>query len=90
MKEIHGYYQSLYNKETSSDIEVQKICDKLKSKAIGKVEAEKLGCLITEKEIKNAIKQMKNEKLPGSDGLTKEFYVIFWNNLKRHTRGNAK
>ena len=25
---------------------------------------------------------MKNEKSPGSDGLTKEFYIIFWNDLK--------
>ena len=25
---------------------------------------------------------MKNDKPPGNDGLTKEFYEIFWNELK--------
>ena len=26
---------------------------------------------------------MKNQKSPGSDGLTVEFYKIFWNNIKQ-------
>ena len=26
---------------------------------------------------------MKNQKLPGPDGITKEFYKIFWNDIKR-------
>ena len=82
MGEIQEYYQTLYKKETSSNVEIQKNCDILKNKAIEKEEAEKLGSLITEKEIKTALKQMKNEKSPGSDGLTKEFYIIFWNDLK--------
>ena len=25
---------------------------------------------------------MQNDKSPGNDGLTKEFYVMFWNELK--------
>ena len=32
---------------------------------------------INEEEIENAITSMKNEKSPGEDGLTKEFYVTF-------------
>ena len=28
------------------------------------------------------MKSMKNDKSPGNDGLTKEFYVTFWNDIK--------
>ena len=46
----------------------------------------KLFCegLLTEVECSNALKQMQNNKSPGSDGLTTEFYKIFWNDLKTY------
>ena len=34
---------------------------------------------ITEAEILAALRQMKNDKSPGSDGFTTEFYKVFWN-----------
>ena len=37
---------------------------------------------LTEYECANALKYMKNNKSPGSDGITTEFYKIFWNILK--------
>ena len=47
-------------------------------------EQEKQKCegLLTEKECEEAVKDMKNGKTPGSDGLTVEFYKIFWQDLK--------
>ena len=33
-------------------------------------------------EIKNTVKQLKNNKSPGIDGLPAEFYKIFWNDIK--------
>ena len=41
-----------------------------------------MGSLITENEIKTALNKMKNNKSPGSDGLTKEFYQTFWDDIK--------
>ena len=32
--------------------------------------------------MKNALKSLNNNKTPGNDGLTKEFYETFWDNLK--------
>ena len=37
---------------------------------------------ISEKELLLSIKAMKNNKSPGTDGLTAEFYKFFWNDLK--------
>ena len=39
--------------------------------------------LLTEHELATALKDMKNKKSPGSDGLTTEFYKLFWNNIKQ-------
>ena len=37
---------------------------------------------ITESELVNALKSMPNNKSPGNDGLTKEFYETFWEEIK--------
>ena len=37
---------------------------------------------MTEKELLIALKSMENNKSPGNDGLTKEFYITFWNEVK--------
>ena len=37
---------------------------------------------ITETELLNTLKSMNNDKSPGNDGLTKEIYETFWNEIK--------
>ena len=37
---------------------------------------------LEEKELSNALKYIPNNKTPGNDGLSKEFYEAFWNKLK--------
>ena len=37
---------------------------------------------LTEKDLYHSLKSMQNDKSPGNDGLTKEFYETFWNELK--------
>ena len=39
---------------------------------------------LTEYECANALKQMQNSKSPGSDGLSVEFYKIFWRDIKKY------
>ena len=36
---------------------------------------------ISENELLECLKSFKNNKSPGNDGLTKEFYLTFWNEL---------
>ena len=37
---------------------------------------------LSEPELFMALLGMENNKSPGNDGLTKEFYVSFWNEIK--------
>ena len=37
---------------------------------------------LTENNLYDSLKSMQNDKSPGNDGLTKEFYETFWNELK--------
>ena len=39
---------------------------------------------VTEYECASALKAMKNNKSPGSDGITTEFYKIFWSEIKSY------
>ncbi len=39
---------------------------------------------LSEYECGSSLMEMKNNKSPGSDGLTVEFYKIFWNDIKRY------
>ena len=42
------------------------------------------GGLITEQECEKALKEMKNQKCPGSDGITAEFNILFWKKIKEY------
>ena len=39
-------------------------------------------CPFSEKEFKMAVQKLKPNKSPGLDGLTPEFYQLFWKDLK--------
>ena len=38
--------------------------------------------ILSEKDLLLVLKSMPNNKSPGNDGLTKEFYEVFWEDLK--------
>ena len=38
---------------------------------------------LTEIELYDALNSLKNDKSPGPNGLTKEFFVFFWDELKK-------
>ena len=39
--------------------------------------------VISEDEVFKSLKSMENNKSPGSDGLSKEFYDCFWHEVKK-------
>ena len=83
LEEERKYYKQLYDKvesETSThnfypeDFE-QKLTDDDSQKCEG---------AINENECVTALKSMKNNKSPGSDGITCEFYKIFWKTIGKY------
>ena len=80
---IYSFFNYLY-KETlsfsSNNLEAY-----LNTTSLSKLIKEKsktLDCGITEKEQFIALQNMENNKSPENDGLTKEFYITIWNEVK--------
>ena len=81
---LHMFYKSLFieNKklsETQITYFLDEISDfpKLTSKQSNDCEAP-----LSEKELSDALKGMPDNKSPGNDNLTKEFYETFWSDIK--------
>ena len=81
---MYSFYQKLYTREESDSLvekhrgfidlaRVPKLTDKQK---------EYLDFPITENELHGALKSLKYGKTPGSDGLTVEFYKLFWQEIR--------
>ena len=77
--EVKTFYQSLYaskENEIKVDIDPNLVCPKLDEDEKNSLEG-----LIKLTEILNAIKNLKNDKSPGSDGYTAEFFKFFYKDL---------
>ena len=86
MFEVKQFYENLYKSHDfngNQDTEILSILDtieqnpKLSSENKNKLEGE-----LTEREILTALKKMKNNKSPGIDGFTSEFFKFFYTDIK--------
>ena len=77
------FYENLYN-DYSVDLDERSIGSVIgeNENKLSNEDAEKLEGEIKLKELSDALKNMKNEKSPGLDGFTVEFFKIFWTDLK--------
>jgi hypothetical protein len=79
MTEIRGFYKSLYQNTDTETIDVD-LADVLSSNDIPKLQNNFMCNLeknIDEHELLSVLKNMKNNKSPGSDGFTVEFFKVF-------------
>ena len=80
---IYQFYQQLYMEK--QNITEDSICKFLHDITILSLTTEQSLSRegnLTEKEIYNSLKSFENNKSPGNDGLTKEFYYTFWDDIK--------
>ena len=83
LKEIKAFYANMYAEQNVDDdkmkIMSQNITMKLNDEERSSIEGH-----ITEYECACALREMNNNKSPGSDGITTESFKIFWNDLKSY------
>ena len=77
LKDEKSYYEKLYRNK------YKRIHFDNNTNKLNKTDQNKCDGQLTEEECRLALKEMKNQKSPGSDGITAEFYKIFCNDIKQ-------
>lgn len=82
MNEVKDFYEQLYSiDENVEGVVLNDFLDGLDVPRLNMTESANLEGLITLKEASQTLKNMKNNKSPGSDGFTSEFFKCFWKQL---------
>ena len=85
LSNLRNFYSSLYKRQSNkTENECLEYLENLNLTRLN--DAEKAVCegTLTEKECWEALLTMGNNKSPGNDGLTKEFYVCFFNEISTY------
>ena len=81
---IAFFYESLFKEKLSFKNEnLTQYLENISMPCLSKEKQDSCEGVITEKELFEALKSMQNNKSPGNDGLSKEFYETFWEELKK-------
>ena len=82
LKEVELFYRKLYSENINlTDNKFEEYFKDITIPKLSIEESTKLEGLITYSEAFETLKNMKNNKSPGSDGFTTEFLKCFWNKL---------
>ena len=79
LKETKEYYKNLYQKKVTVDSKLDEYVPTLPK--LDEIESNSLEGLLTLEEASIALKNMKNGKSPGTDGITVEFFKVFWKQI---------
>ena len=69
---------------------MKEILDKISIPTLEETQVLKCDEEVSEKEVLEVIETFANNKLPGNDGLTKELYEMFWDDLKQPFMNSIK
>ena len=83
LQEIKTFYKNLYSckDENLKKVNLDRLLQSYKVPKLNDIEFKALEGAITYKEVAETLKNMKNDKSPGQDGYTVEFYKFFWKDL---------
>ena len=73
-----SFYQELYNKQTLDSDRIQRLIDRHIDRKLTDEQRDSIEGIVRKEELLKALKGMKNDKSPGLDGLTREFYILNW------------
>lgn len=83
LQEVKKFYKQLYaNKDQDlDDVNLKDLLQKVEVPKINNKIKEILDAEITKQEVLQALKNFKNDKTPGTDGFTAEFFKFFWRDI---------
>ena len=83
LNEIERFYKVLYSCKDNNlhDVELKSLINPQYHISLDEKTSLELEGSITKEEALLALKKMKNNKSPGSDGFSSEFYKFFWRDL---------
>ena len=85
IEEGRNYCQKIYTKKTSNEEDMSKCLEDIDERHIIKDDENKaLEGIITQIECEEALRNIKDNKSPGSDCLPSEFYKMFWQDIKNY------
>ena len=79
--EKKSFYENLYKERPINDINIEETLNFADIPKLSEFEWKELEGMINKEEILASLKNMKNNKSPGSDGFTAEFFKFFWLDL---------
>lgn len=82
-KNIYRYCETLFRKQASkSEIETKQFLDNVAARILSNEQIKLCKKELIEEDLYEVLKSISNNKPPRNDGLTKELYEIFWDDLK--------
>ena len=83
LNEIRNFYESLFKKgDSKRPSQINDFLDKVQLPKSNITEINECDDELSEKELYISLMSMQNNKSPGNDGLSKEFFVTFWEDIK--------
>ena len=83
LKKIGSFYETLFKSQSFKNVsEIEKFLCDITTPSLNKDQINLCKKDLSEPDLYNAMKNMQNNKSPGNDGLTKEFYEGFWDEMK--------
>ena len=79
VEEVKLFYENLYKSRDIRDLRISDLVENIP--VLNENDANQLEGELTFEEISYSLKNMKNDKSPGSDGYTVEFFKVFWGQL---------
>ena len=79
VEETKKFYEKLYEKKMVNDINIEELATNVPK--LDKEKSDTLEGFISYEEASEALKNMKNGKSPGTDGMTVDFFKFFWKDL---------
>ena len=81
VEETKRYYKNLYSERVVTDINLEECLNRNNVPTLTNEQKQNLEGNITKAEAASALLHMKNNKSPGSDGFTAEFFKFFWKDI---------